>query len=141
MELVLTRRWFTEESTEGELTLEGERICYTLEDRLHEGPKIPGRTAIPAGRYELALTHSPRFNRLLPLVQHVPDFSGVRIHAGNTPGDTEGCILVGEERVEDRVLRSRVALEALMDRITLPCWLTVTGTRGELGATGLHAAT
>lgn len=50
---------------------------------------------VPLGWYRLSLTYSPRFKRPLPLLQHVPGHSGIRIHAGNTLHDTAGCILVG----------------------------------------------
>lgn len=86
-------------------------ICDTLEptwrDLAHGASKIPGRTAIPEGRYPLVVTFSPRFRRWLPLVVQVPQFRGIRIHAGNTPEDTAGCILPGENSKKGMVLNSR----------------------------------
>ena len=56
--------------------------------RIFKGPvKIPGRTAIPAGKYQIEITESIRFNRLMPIIKDVPGFSGVRIHSGNTAED------------------------------------------------------
>ena len=51
--------------------------------------KIPGHTAIPEGSYPVVISKSPRFKKWLPLVQGVPDFEGIRIHAGNYPDDAD----------------------------------------------------
>lgn len=123
-ELELRRKWLTDKSTIGELYVNGEFECFTLEDVVRP-EKVYGQTAIPAGRYRVIFSKSPRFKRVLPLLMHVPNFEGVRIHAGNTAVDTEGCILVGQERGEDKVLKSRLALEALLAKITDPCWITI----------------
>lgn len=121
------------ERTFGELLLNGEKICWTLEDTWREpgSPKVPGRTCIPAGTYPLKITWSPRFKRNLPLVENVPGFSGIRIHPGNTEADTEGCVLPGLGRTATMVTHSRAAydlilppLQAALDRGT-EVWLTV----------------
>ena len=134
MELRLQREASTDQATLGALFLDDERFCWTLEDPVRADPdpatpaneaKIPGRTAIPAGRYEVVLTVSPRFKRELPLLVGVPGYSGVRIHAGNRAEDTEGCILPGYERGRDFVGRSREAEAALIYR------LAAARTRGE----------
>jgi hypothetical protein len=57
--------------------------------------KIFGKTAIPAGQYRCLNTMSARFNAIMPYIQDVNGFTGIRIHAGNTEADTLGCILVG----------------------------------------------
>ena len=74
--------------------------------------------AIPEGRYAVVVTWSPKFKQWLPLLLGGPEFNqrwkGIRIHAGNTAKDTEGCILVGENRVKGQVLNSRANLQRLM---------------------------
>jgi len=107
MKITLTRLNYTNESTGGVMCLGDRFFAYTLEDRLHDGPKEFGRTAIPAGRYRLVINMSERFKKRMPLLLGVPGFSGVRIHGGNTAADTLGCILVAEKRVNaDRIMSS-----------------------------------
>ena len=96
MELVLERRYLKPSYTIGCLSVCGTRFCDTLEDRvrdLKQEPKVPGATAIPAGRYEVIVNRSPRFGRDLPRLLDVPGFEGILIHRGNTAKDTAGCIL------------------------------------------------
>lgn len=71
----------------------GKLICYTMEPTVRNGPKVPGKTAIPSGTYDSAVTFSKAFNKPLPLIMNVPGFEGVRIHGGNRPDQTKGCIL------------------------------------------------
>jgi hypothetical protein len=116
MELQLKRTDFFENSTIGELSVDGQLECYTLEDKVRP-VKIKGKTAIPAGRYEIIINYSQRFQRLLPLFLNVPNFEGVRIHPGNTAADTEGCILVGMTKEEEFIGQSRVAFERLFAKL------------------------
>ena len=108
--------------TLGVLHVDGRHFGYSCEDfdRLHAGEiKIKTRTAIPAGRYTVAMTWSPKYGRMVPEVQRVPGFQGIRIHAGNDNSDTEGCILPGLQRdvARGRVLFSADAVRWLETRI------------------------
>lgn len=117
MELKLNRIFLGSSATIGELLVNDKYLCDTLEDRVRpEGEKVYGETAIPEGMYEVKLTHSPRFKKILPEILNVPNFSGIRIHTGNSSKDTEGCILVGtwDGEKEDWTSDSRIAFEKLM---------------------------
>ena len=91
----------------GQLYVDGEYFCDTLENTDY---------AIPSGFYRLRVTMSPRFRIYLPLLDGVIGRSGIRIHAGNTIQDTEGCILVGEADLPNlRLLSSLKTLHRLCD--------------------------
>ena len=96
-------------------------FCDTLEptwrDYKHGGRKVRGCSAIPEGRYPVVITYSPKMKEWLPLLVNVPMFSGIRIHAGNTAKDTQGCILVGQNLKKGMVLNSRIWLKRLKDKI------------------------
>jgi hypothetical protein len=114
-------------------------FCDTLEptwrDYEHGAYKIKGRSAIPEGRYAVVISYSPKFKQWLPILLGGPEFnkkwSGIRIHAGNSVKDTEGCILVGENKEVGRVLNSRKWLYELKHRIVEAkdrgeaVWLTI----------------
>lgn len=120
MELRLDRINHGDTATIGNLYVDGKFECFTLEDRVRPtGPKVPGQTAIPPGTYPVMITFSPRFKRNLPLLMNVPNFSGIRIHPGNSADDTEGCILVGQEIASGGVwlLRSRAAFDPLFAKL------------------------
>ena len=124
MELRLKRRPSLAHCTLGDLYIDGEWQCVTLEDRVREIPgvpvdkwKVPGETAIPSGTYAVFINDSPRFGRPLPMLLNVPGFTGVRIHPGNTAKDTEGCILVGKKVVGESIVESRIAFGELFEKI------------------------
>ena len=122
MKLILTRHARRADYTIGRLEDEnGMKICDTLEPtwRDYKGGelKIPKKSAIPECTYRVVVTNSRRFQKYLPLLVGVPGFEGVRIHAGNTSRDTEGCILVGENLQVGKVLWSRITMEKLMKLI------------------------
>lgn len=109
---------FKDTHTIGKLYIDGVYECYTLEDVVRKGAKVNGQTAIPTGTYNLIINHSNRFNRDLPLLENVPNFTGVRIHAGNTSAHTEGCILVGTTwSGKDFIGNSRVAFNKLFEKL------------------------
>lgn len=105
-------------ATLGALFVDGEFECCTLEDVVRE-VKIPHETAIPAGMYEVVLTHSPKYGRIMPRLLGVPGFDGILIHSGNTDADTWGCILVGGSFDEETITRgtSRPAFAALFGKL------------------------
>jgi hypothetical protein len=125
MELLLTRKTRTEKSTIGELFIDGKKYCFTLEDKDRglkqddsllsiKARKLFGITCIPSGRYEVVLSYSDRFKKYMPQLLNVPGFEGIRIHCGNRPEDTEGCILVGLSIGNDTIGSSRAAFDPLM---------------------------
>lgn len=116
MKITVKRTFKGPEYTIGKLYIDDNYYCDTLEDTIRSGEKIYGKTAIPAGEYKVKKTYSPRFEKKLPEILNVPGFTGVRIHAGNTAKDTEGCILLGLNRAKGAVLNSKNALAFFLDR-------------------------
>ena len=104
---------------------EDKYFCDTLEptwrDYANGAYKVKGRSAIPEGRYAVVISYSPKFKQWLPILLGGPEFNrkwqGIRIHAGNTAKDTEGCILVGQNREVGKVLDSRKWLYELKQKI------------------------
>lgn len=120
--------------TIGKLYLNGVYFCDTLEDTdrgLVQGMplqkikdlKIKGATAIPKGKYKVTMNVvSPRFSKRatyqfcqgkLPRLLNVDGYEGVLIHIGNTAKDTEGCILVGQNKVVGQVINSTATFKKL----------------------------
>jgi len=125
MKIEVKRLHRTDNSTIGELTIDGKFECYTLED-IERDVKIKGETAIPKGTYKVIINQSNRFKKLLPLLIGVPNFEGVRIHAGNSNHDTEGCILVGQNRSVDYITKSRKAFDSLFKKMQKAKNITIT---------------
>lgn len=120
MELLLERTEKTKTYTAGRLSIVNEMgaayFCDTLEPSLHPTNHTLPR-AISPGRYDVLITKSPKFKCWLPLLMKVPRREGIRIHAGNNPADTQGCILVGRALLAGHVYNSRITLEKLMQRL------------------------
>lgn len=125
MLITLKRLYKTENSTIGELLIDGIFECFTLEDK-ERAVKIKSETAIPKGTYKVIINQSNRFKRLMPLLLNVPNFEGVRIHSGNTNHDTEGCILVGQTRNKNYIGQSRKAYEKLFKKMQAAKDITLT---------------
>lgn len=131
----LKREVFTDHYTLGTLFADGEQVAYTCEDADRDletgGTKLAGETAIPRGRYRLTVDMSKRFSQLMPLIKDVPQFSGVRIHGGNSYHDTEGCPLIGAVRTTDGVACCRGVVNKLVwmvrdaERVNDKCWIEV----------------
>ncbi len=129
MELIVDREVRTRNTTSGILYVDGKFECFTLED-VDRGlkstmpkadiakAKVYGETAIPEGRYQVTITHSPKFRKPMPLLNGIPCYEAVRIHPGNTKADTLGCILVGQKRGIDYIGNSRHAFDILFQKIS-----------------------
>lgn len=124
MRLKLERKYFKDNYTIGNLYIDDQFFCNTLEDknrdlnkngRFDNGEmKVYGETCIPFGKYKVTINMSPKFGRELPRLIDVPSFEGVLIHRGNTAEDSAGCILVGENKVAGKVLNSTPYEERLV---------------------------
>lgn len=124
MNIEITRSTSKDGATIGRMTIDGGWICFTLEDTVREVTnqpvsiwKVPGKTAIPRGLYQVILAPSQHFGRIMPHLQNVPGYEGVLIHSGNTAADTEGCILVGFLKADNTISASRAAFQELFSQI------------------------
>ena len=117
LQLLVIRKWKSEDYTIGQLYVNGEKLCNTMEDKdrcLNQNMtkaqidkiKVKGVTAIPTGTYRLQVSMSPKFKRELIEILDVPCYQGVRIHRGNTAKDSEGCILPGLNTAKGMVTNS-----------------------------------
>ena len=126
MELKLERKYRSNNYCIDKLYINGKYFSDALEDpdrgltdtmSLEEIKriKVKGDTCIPYGTYNVTITYSPRFKKNLPLINNVKGFDGIRIHSGNTPQDTEGCLLLGLNKVKGRVVDSKVTVNKFID--------------------------
>lgn len=122
MKLTLQRRDSVGGATIGKLYVDGVFCCHTLEDEVREVEgqpvdtwKIKGATAIPQGIYQVTLEDSMRFGPGTLSIGGVPGFQYIRMHAGNTSADTEGCLLLGMQATETTLVggTSRPAVEVV----------------------------
>lgn len=144
MELRLIRKYIKENYTIGHLyeMRNGVEyyICDVIEDKVRDlnrdgdlndkgEQKIPSQTAIPYGRYEVLLTVSPAFknktwakkyNGIVPLINNVPHFSGIRIHPGSSADSSAGCLIVGMNTKRGMVTNSVAMYDKLMSQFLIP---------------------
>jgi hypothetical protein len=131
MELTVLRNRFHKDYTAGQLYIDGVYFCFTLEDEIRD-VKVKGETAIPEGYYDVAFEDSPKFGPQTLTILNVPNFTHIRIHAGNTEKDTDGCILVGWRINSAGVIvpgTSRTALVELKKKVTMPCKIRIINQR------------
>ena len=131
MILTLKRIALRDTYTIGKLYIDNVYFCDTLEDKVRDlnkngifdngEVKIKGQTAIPYGEYEVVWAYSPRFKKFTPRLLNVNSFSGVLIHAGNDSTDTDGCILVGQNKQVGKVLNSKETINKLYPIIENAC--------------------
>jgi hypothetical protein len=116
--LLILRDTFSDESTIGELFVNGERFCDTLELPYRDNQR--SISCIPVGEYKVRLRvarESATRDYLHLLVKDVKDRSHILFHRGNTAKDTRGCILVGQGSQQDIVHNSTLAMDLLMKEI------------------------
>ena len=131
MKLKLNRIALRKTYTIGKLYIDGKYFCDTLEDTVRDTnksgkfdngeKKVKGKKDIPYGTYEIKWTYSPRFKKYTPQLMNVPQFEGIRIHAGNSSTDTEGCLLLGENKKVGMVLNSRATINKFYPIIKEAC--------------------
>ena len=131
MKLILKRIALRPTYTIGKLYIDDVYFCDAIEDTVRDinkngkfdngEKKVHSKTAIPYGIYEIKWTYSPRFKKYTPQLMNVPSFEGIRIHAGNTSADTEGCLILGENKQVGKVLNSRATINKFYTIIKEAC--------------------
>ena len=129
MKITLKRKFIGPSYTIGDLLIDGDFFCHTIEDKVRELPskcpqtsrglsckceeKVYAQTAIPKGTYKVTMEYSPKFKRVLPLLHNVPHFLGILIHSGTDENSSAGWIIVGMNKVKGKVVESRKTSDAL----------------------------
>lgn len=140
MKILVDRKWKKKDYTIGKLYIDGVAFCETLEDRdiglTSSMPlekikvmKVAAVTAIPTGTYNVRMdVVSSKFSKSswyinnchgakVPRLENVPGYAGILIHTGNTAADTEGCILVGQNKAVGKVLNSKETFLQLYNKM------------------------
>lgn len=118
MKLLLKRIYRGDTYTIGHLYIDGQYFCDTIEDRCRIvnddcSLKIYGETAIPEGQYEFKMIFWTKHNNYYPNILDVPCFTGIFIHSGATEKDSEGCILVGQNKTKGCLVNGLATMESL----------------------------
>lgn len=129
MKLLLKRKFKGETYTIGDLFIDGEFFCNTLEDKVRILPllcadtpqgiscrckeKKYAETAIPCGTYRITMQHSPKFKRVLPYLHDVPHFLGILVHNGSNIDHSAGCVLIGRNTIKGGLTESRATSDRL----------------------------
>ena len=122
MKILVKRIYRGSDYTIGHVYIDGKYFCDSLEDtcRITNGDcskKIYGRTAIPEGIYDVEVIWWDKHNNYYPHIINVPCFEGILIHGGVDAEDTEGCILLGENKVKGQLLNCSVYVRKITELI------------------------
>ena len=129
--LILTRTKYTNDSIQGELSLDGLFLGYTLE--LPWNNNAVGASCVPSGTYKLVFDDGGRFNdeygHECIKLDKVTGRSEILLHKGNLPKHTKGCILIGSSAGTDAVWSSDKAYNLAYKYISkaMPTKLKITG--------------
>lgn len=129
MKLLLKRIAKKPKYTIGKFYIDGAYVCDSIEDTDRglsssmseedvKKKKVYGETAIPTGTYTVTYTYSNKFKKMMPAINNVKGFSGIRIHSGNTEKDSLGCIILGQNKEVGKVLNSRVTCDKVYAMIS-----------------------
>lgn len=140
MKILVDRKWKKDSYTIGKLYIDSVPFCETLEDTDRglkstmpiEQIKVMKKaaiTAIPTGTYKVRMdVVSTKFSKSawyikkchgskVPRLENVPGYADILIHTGNTAEDTEGCILVGQNKAKGKVLNSKETFLQLYNKM------------------------
>ena len=116
MHILITRYRYKPATIDGQLSIDGIRICDCAEN---------AHTALPPGTYSITIVHCRQYARKMPLITPISNQSSVinnRICPMLKPGNgvyhrKDGSILVGEYLVPGCLKHSRFTFDNLYDRI------------------------
>ena len=122
MQIVLKRISKKPDYTIGKVYINNEYFCDSIEDKDRgltdnmselqvQAIKVMHKTAIPTGTYKVTYTYSNKYKKMMPLVNDVKGFTGIRIHSGNTADDSSGCIILGQNKVVGKVINSKITID------------------------------
>jgi hypothetical protein len=125
MILTLKKVAETSDSTVSTLTYKNpDGIVVNLSFVIEDGKRVikeHGKTRIPAGRYQIKPRYSGRHyeqytrrfgHKCTYQIMNVPGFQFIMIHIGNTPKDTEGCLLICQGYKYDKVNQHYIGVES-----------------------------